>query len=179
MGCSLGTPTQRVSGVRLSRNRWSRPGGFAHWDPVPLPGTGSMTKGSLRVMVRTRGREAHSAYPHLGKSALEPMLALLPELASLPLPSDDSLGATTVNVGVLHAGTEANIIPGQAEAELMFRLVGDPDPVKELLEKWAEGRAELEYGSFIPTQRFHIVDGLDTAPVAYTSDIPLLDRWGT
>ena len=136
-------------------------------------------KGSLRVMVRTRGREAHSAYPHLGKSALDPMLDLLPKLRALPLPTDESLGDTTVNVGVLHAGTEANIIPGEAEAELMFRLVGDPAPVKAMLEAWAEGRAELEYGSFIPTQRFHIVEGLDTAPVAYTSDIPLLDRWGT
>ena len=26
---------------------------------------------------------------------------------------------------------------------------------------------------------FHTIPGFDTAPVAYTSDIPLLDRWGT
>src|SRR6185312_8172034 len=31
-------------------------------------------KGSLRVMVRTHGREAHSAYPELGASAIEPLL---------------------------------------------------------------------------------------------------------
>jgi Acetylornithine deacetylase/Succinyl-diaminopimelate desuccinylase and related deacylases len=29
----------------------------------------SGAKGSLRVIVRTKGREAHSAYPHLGESA--------------------------------------------------------------------------------------------------------------
>ncbi|HKG90806.1 MAG TPA: M20/M25/M40 family metallo-hydrolase [Gemmatimonadaceae bacterium] len=139
----------------------------------------SGAKGSLRVIVRTRGREAHSAYPHLGRSAIEPMIELLPRLKELPLPSDPVLGETSVNVGVLHAGTEANIIPGLAEAELMFRLVGDVDEVKRSVEQWAAGRAELEYGSFIPAQRFHTVEGFEVAPVAYTSDIPLLGRWGT
>ena len=136
-------------------------------------------KGSLRVTVRTRGREAHSAYPHLGQSALDPMLDLLPGLRSLNLPKDDVLGETTVNVGVMHAGTEANIVPGEAEAEMMFRLVGDPAPVKQALEAWAKGKAEIEYGSFIPAQLFRTVPGLETAAVSYTSDIPLLDRWGT
>jgi acetylornithine deacetylase len=28
-------------------------------------------------------------------------------------------------------------------------------------------------------QRFHTIPGFDVAPVAYTSDIPLLSRWGT
>jgi len=136
-------------------------------------------KGSLRVTVRTRGREAHSAYPHLGQSAIEPMLELLPTLRQLDLPADDSLGPTTVDIGTIRGGTEANIIPAHAEAELMFRLVGDVGAVKARVEQWAAGRAEIEYGSHIPAQRFHTVPGFETAPVAYTSDIPLLDRWGT
>jgi acetylornithine deacetylase len=139
----------------------------------------SGAKGSLRVMVRTRGREAHSAYPQLGQSAILPMLELLPTVERLPLPVDPVLGATTVNIGTLRGGTEANIIPGAAEAELMFRLVGDVAPVRAAVERWADGRAELEFGSHIPAQRFHTIDGFDVAPVAYTSDIPLLDRWGT
>jgi len=136
-------------------------------------------KGSLRVTVRTRGREAHSAYPHLGQSAIEPMLELLPTLRQLDLPADDSLGPTTVNIGTIRGGTEANIIPAHAEAELMFRLVGDVGAVKSRVDQWAAGRAEIEYGSHIPAQRFHTVPGFETSPVAYTSDIPLLDRWGT
>jgi acetylornithine deacetylase len=139
----------------------------------------SGAKGSQRVMVRTRGRAAHSAYPHLGKSAIEPLLALLPTVHGLDMPSDPLLGKTTVNIGVVHGGTEANIIPENAEAELMFRLVGDVAPLRKALEKWAKGKAELEYGSFIPAQHFHVIPGFETAPVAYTSDIPLLGRWGT
>jgi len=139
----------------------------------------SGAKGSLRVTVKTRGREAHSAYPHLGRSAIEPMLQLLPTIRSLPLPSDATLGDTTVNVGTIRGGTEANIIPGECEAELMFRLVGDVAAVKPLIETWAADRAEITYGSYIPAQHFHVVPGFDVAPVAYTSDIPLLGRWGT
>ena len=139
----------------------------------------SGAKGSQRVTVRTRGREAHSAYPELGRSAIVPMLELLPTIQSLALPTDPVLGATTVNIGTIRGGTEANIIPALAEAELMIRLVGDVAPVRAAVERWADGRAELEFGSYIPTQRFHTIDGFTIAPVAYTSDIPLLGRWGT
>jgi acetylornithine deacetylase len=139
----------------------------------------SGAKGSLRVTVRTRGRAAHSAYAHLGESALKPMLELLPALDKIELPTDPVLGETTLNIGTLHAGNEANIVPASAEAELMFRLVGDPAPVKAQVERWASGKAELEYGSYIPAQHFHTIPGFEVAPVAYTSDIPLLGRWGT
>ena len=139
----------------------------------------SGAKGSLRVTVRTRGRAAHSAYSHLGESAIRPMLKILPELDALDYPTDEVLGATTVNVGTLKGGTEANIVPALAEAELMFRLVGDVEDVRKQVDKWAEGRAEIEYGSYIPAQHFQTIEGFDVAPVAYTSDIPLLSRWGT
>jgi len=139
----------------------------------------SGAKGSLRVTVRTKGRAAHSAYAHLGRSAIEPMLALLPTIKELPLPSDPVLGETTVNIGTIRGGTEANIVPESCESEIMFRLVGDVEPVKELVSRWADGRAEIEWGSYIPAQHFHTIEGFAVAPVAYTSDIPLLDRWGT
>jgi acetylornithine deacetylase len=136
-------------------------------------------KGALRVTVRTRGRAAHSAYPHLGQSAITPMLHLLPGLDRLALPGDRVLGDTTINVGTIRGGNEANIVPAECEAELMVRLVGDAAPVKSALDRWADGHATLEYGSFIPAQHFHTVPGFEAKPVAYTSDIPLLTNWGT
>src|SRR5687768_6052399 len=138
----------------------------------------SGAKGSQRVIVRTRGKEAHAAYPHLGQSAIEPMLELLPKVKKLKFPSDPVLGEATVNIGVIRGGTEGNIIPGQAEAEVMLRIVSDVEPVKRQLEEWADGVAELEWGSHIPPQHFHTVDGFEIEPVAYTTDIPLLSRWG-
>jgi acetylornithine deacetylase len=139
----------------------------------------SGAKGSLRATVRARGREAHSAYPHLGESAIEPLLKLLPTVHDLPLPSDPVLGQTTVNIGTIKGGTGANIVPAHAEAEMMIRLVGDVKPMKKMIQDWVKGRAEVEFGSHIPAQKFHIVDGFEVAPMAYTSDIPLLSRWGT
>jgi acetylornithine deacetylase len=136
-------------------------------------------KGSLRVTLRTTGKAAHSAYPHLGRSAIEPMLDLLPTIRGVAWPSDPVLGHTTVNIGTIHGGTEANVIPERAESELMFRLVGDVADVKSLLERWVGDRADIVYGSYIPAQRFHTIPGFESAPVSYTTDIPLLSRWGT
>jgi acetylornithine deacetylase len=139
----------------------------------------SGAKGSMNVRVRTRGRAAHSAYPELGESAITPMLTLLSTLDDLELPADSQLGATTINVGTLNAGREANIVPDEAVAQLMVRLVGDVAIVRGILERWAHGRAELEFAPHIPAQHFHTIPGFDSGPVSYTSDIPLLDRWGT
>jgi acetylornithine deacetylase len=139
----------------------------------------SGAKGSLRVTVRTKGRAAHSAYSHLGASAIEPMLEFLPTVKRLPLPTDPVLGETTVNIGTVRGGTEANVVPESCESEMMFRLVGDVEPLKKTILEWARGKAEVEFGSTIPAQHFHTIEGFDVAPVAYTSDIPLLGRWGT
>jgi acetylornithine deacetylase len=138
----------------------------------------SGAKGSQRIILRFRGKAAHSAYPELGKSAIDPMLELLPTLGRLDLPTDKDLGATTVNIGTIRAGTAGNIIPDQAEVELMFRLVSDVKSLKKMVEKWVGDRAEIEYGSYIPAQKFETIPGFEVAPVAYTSDIPLLTKWG-
>jgi acetylornithine deacetylase len=138
----------------------------------------SGAKGSQRVILRFRGRAAHSAYSELGKSAIEPMLELLPTLSKLDLPKDPDLGKTTVNIGTIRAGTAGNIVPDLAEVELMFRLVSDVKPVRKTIEKWVGDRAEIEWGSHIPAQKFETIPGFDIAPVSYTTDIPLLSKWG-
>jgi acetylornithine deacetylase len=173
VGEEKGSPGARMANRLPATSRW-----LVNGEPTESR-LASGAKGAQRVIVRVRGREAHSAYPELGASALDPLLELLPQVRSLVLPSDPVLGETTCNIGVLRAGTEANIIPGLAEAEIMIRLVGDVAPVKAAFDAWAADKADLEWGSFIPAQHFHLIDGFDVAAVAYTSDIPLLGRWGT
>lgn len=135
-------------------------------------------KGSQRVLVRTRGTAAHSAYPELGRSAITPMMELLGELDDLDWPEDPVLGRSTCNIGLLKGGTAANVVPAECEAELMVRLVGELAPMKAVLDRWAGDRADLTYGSYIPPQLFETLDGFETAPVSFTCDIPLLGRWG-
>ncbi len=109
----------------------------------------SGAKGSLRVTVRTRGRAAHSAYPHLGESAIEPMLALLPTLdRARRCRRDDVLGDTTVNIGTLRGGTEANIVPAS-------RRSGDHVPSRR--RRGADPRADREVGERASRDRVRIV----------------------
>jgi acetylornithine deacetylase len=138
----------------------------------------SGAKGSLRILVRTKGREAHSAYPALGQSATASLVALLSRLPSLTLPADSVLGDTTINIGLLRGGSAGNVIAGSAESELLARVIGPVEELRAVLDEWAKGAGELEYGAYIPAQRFRPIPGFDVTPVAYTSDIPLLDRWG-
>lgn len=136
------------------------------------------TKGALRLRVRTAGRAAHSAYPHLGDSATERLVALLATLPALELPSDAMLGATTVNIGSLAGGVADNVIAPWAEARLMARLVGPADETLALLERWADGHADVEVGETVPAVRLRAIDGFETAVVAYATDVPNLTNWG-
>jgi len=138
----------------------------------------SASKGSLRLIIRVRGQEAHSAYPELGRSAVDAMVALLSELRGLTLPTDPEMGDTTVNVGTIRGGSAANVFAGECEVELMIRLVGDAGEVKSRIEALVGNRADLIWGSHIPPQRYHVVAGFETTTVAYTSDVPILAAWG-
>lgn len=136
------------------------------------------TKGALRMRVRTSGRAAHSAYPHLGESATEKLVALLATLPSLVLPHDALLGETTVNIGALAGGVADNVIAPSAEARLMARLTGPAAETLALFERWADGRAVVEAGETVPAVRLTPVPGFETAVVAYATDVPNLPNWG-
>ena len=70
-----------------------------------------------------RGRMAHSAYPHLGESAIEKLLDALERVRRMQLPHDPLLGASTLNIGTIQGGRAPNVIPDHAKAEIFFRLV--------------------------------------------------------
>jgi len=105
----------------------------------------SATKGSLRLNLQTKGRAAHSAYPEQGESAIEKLLDVLENIRNAAWPTDELLGATTCNIGVIGGGTRPNVVPDEASAQLQFRLVGGAAPVRKALEAALAGRAEVEY----------------------------------
>ena len=150
-----------------------------HSSLLDIPALMGAVPGSLRMVLRTRGQEAHSAYPELGRSAVESMVALLADLRKLELPKDALLGETTMNVGTIRGGSAANVFAGECEVEAMIRLVGDAEEVKSAIAQLVGDRAVVEWGSHIQPQRFHTIPGFDTTTVAYTSDVPILSAWGT
>ncbi len=137
------------------------------------------TKGSLRFVLTTSGRAAHSAYPEHGESAIEKLLDVLHDLRTLKWPSDELLGATTCNIGVINGGTRPNVIPDKASAELQMRLVSSVEDIKRLLETAIADRAAVEYLSENEPVHLHTVADLDQCMVRFTTDIPYLGNWGT
>ena len=87
------------------------------------------SKGALTCTVRFEGVAAHSAYPHLGDSAINRLVAAVAEINATDWGRHDVLGQTTVNVGVIRGGERPNIIAAEAECEMIFRLVTTPDDV--------------------------------------------------
>ena len=138
----------------------------------------SGTKGSLRLTIKTEGRAAHSAYPEQGSSAIEKLLSLLGRITNLDWPSDDLLGDTTCNIGVIAGGTRPNVVPSEANAELQIRLVTGAETIKQMLETTIDSRAHLEYSSAHDPVRLMVLDGFDECVVRFTTDIPYLSRWG-
>ena len=136
------------------------------------------SKGALRAVLRARGRAAHSAYPEMGESAIDKLLDTLSALRRLELPSDETLGATTMNIGVIKGGVAANVIPPEAEAELMFRIVTSARALKQIIEETVGSRVEISYTFACDPVFTEALDGFETAVVSFTTDIPLLANWG-
>lgn len=137
------------------------------------------TKGAMRFTLRTRGEAAHSAYPHLGRSAITSLVHLLREMENLELPRDDQLGDTTINIGVISGGVADNVLAPAAEARMMARLVTAPNVLTSILYDWVGSRAELEIGTTVELARLGTLPGFPTSVAAYATDIPKLSRWGT
>jgi acetylornithine deacetylase len=120
----------------LEQNRDFRPEFAIVGEPTQLqPVRGG--KGYCMADARVRGHEAHSAYPDRGASALRGAELFLDEVAKLEdqLRQENEIGLakgftppyTTLNVGLLRAGTAKNIVPGEARLTIEWRPIpGQP-----------------------------------------------------
>jgi acetylornithine deacetylase len=138
---------------------------------------GAATRGVLRVRLRASGRAAHSAFPELGESAIDKLLDALMVIRGLSLPEDPLLGRTHYTVGVIDGGVAPNVVSPHASAELLFRIVGDGSAVREQLGV-VDGLVAIEQVLDMPAVRMHVVPGFESAVFPYTTDVPLLTRWG-
>src|SRR6266850_732828 len=90
-------------------------------------------KGYCVAEVTVRGREAHSAYPGLGASAIFRAARLIERIENIAreIKSDRRDGFdppyTTLNVGVIQGGTAKNIIAGDCRFTLEWRTIPGQD----------------------------------------------------
>jgi acetylornithine deacetylase len=136
------------------------------------------SKGSLRVQLTASGRMAHSAYPELGDSAIEKLVEALHRLRAMKLPSDPQIGPCTMNIGLIEGGRAPNVIPDKARAQLLYRLVGPAEALRNEIVATAGDLAKVEFTLEIPAVRLRTFEGLPTMVAAFTTDVPALSNWG-
>jgi len=137
------------------------------------------SKGALRYEIVAHGRMAHSAYPELGESAIEKLLDVLEKIRKVRLPEDAVLGRSTMNIGTISGGRAPNVIPDKARAEILIRLVADPEPIRRAINEAAAGRVEANEVLSVPALRLNSLDDLPTTVVSFTTDIPAFGgAWG-
>jgi glutamate carboxypeptidase len=112
----IGSPTSRPLIEQTARDA-----AIAYVLESPLPGGTLKTarKGTGDYFVRIKGRAAHAGVePQKGISATQ---ELAQQILSLHALNDYAVG-TTINVGVVHAGTRPNVVAAEAEAHVDVRV---------------------------------------------------------
>jgi acetylornithine deacetylase len=136
------------------------------------------SKGALRLELTASGRMAHSAYPELGESAIDKLLDVLNEIRRMPLPVDEILGESTINIGTISGGRAPNVIADHAQAEVFIRLVDDGATTRQAVELAVKGIEVCEV-LLVPAVHLGVLTGFETTVVAFTTDIPVFgDSWG-
>ena len=108
-------------------------------------------KGKLSCRCTVRGLESHSALTHKGVNAVECAAELVAHLARMGRgfrergPYDDGFDPpyTTVQTGVIHGGTQVNIVPRDCRFDFEFRPLPSQDPNELLAQVRAFAEREL------------------------------------
>lgn len=134
-------------------------------------------KGGLGFNVTAHGKAGHSGYPELGDNAIERLVSGLTALLGVRLPSSDAFGNTTLNIGTVHGGVAANVIPETATAAVSVRVAGGtPASIQQQITEAllaVEPTLSLDFSYGIgPVALDYDVDGFDTIVLNYGTDIP-------
>ena len=139
-------------------------------------------KGYSLAEVVVRGREAHSAYPALGASAVLRAARLIVRLEQIAAQLKEDQheqfdpAFTTINVGLLRGGTAKNVIPGECRFTVEWRPIPSQasDYVFNLIEEaiGEEQRSDADFDAELKLERLD--SGFETA--ADSPIVSLLER---
>jgi acetylornithine deacetylase len=137
-------------------------------------------KGGLKVRMLAKGKAAHSAYPHLGDSAIERLLDVLAEIRAANWGRSEVLGAATVNIGTISGGLAANVLAPEAEAQVFVRVVGSAGEARRTLDEIVSRHPAIGYEVVSESDAVFCETrpGFDVAPVAFGTDIKSLRTFG-
>ena len=128
-------------------------------------------KGYCLAEITVKGREAHSAYPALGSSAIAGAARLITrietianELRSYQHPAFDP-AFTTLNVGLIRGGTAKNVIAGECKLTLEWRPIPGQEPEKllSLLDSAIAEEKQVDSGLSFEVDAARADEGYETA----------------
>jgi len=135
-------------------------------------------KGTIVFRIEASGTAGHSAYPEAGDSAINRLVDVLNHLSHIEWGSDDILGETTLNIGLLEGGSGANVIADRAYAEGIFRVANDLDVVLKKLLSFETEKLKITIASQSEPQLLSRLHGFETTVVAFGSDAAYLRPLG-
>ncbi len=137
-------------------------------------------KGGLKFRLMSKGKAAHSAYPHLGDSAIEHLLDALAEIRAHDWGRSELLGPATVNIGTVSGGLAANVIAPAAEATVFIRVVGRASEVRAKLDAILARHPATSYEIVSQSDAVFCETrpGYEIAPVSFGTDIKSLKTFG-
>ena len=134
--------------------------------------------GGLLVNLTTHGVACHSGMPGHGHSAVHDLLDILNALREISLPKNEILGESSMNVGRIQGGVQGNIMAPEAQCDLMFRLVEDPEKLSARIREVVAERGEIKFLSAYPPVFLHTLADFPTMVAPFGTDIPFLSNWG-
>jgi succinyl-diaminopimelate desuccinylase len=137
--------------------------------------------GVLQLRITVKGKAAHAGFKWNGMNAIEKMAALVSGLQGLQEMYQQRPSAipgmryTTVNVGVIRGGTKVNVVPGDCEIDVDFRVV----PEQSLEEVYQDVLRVIETIQQDDPE-FHasmeVLQDFNTPPTVMEEDSPLIDK---
>lgn len=165
-------------GAKMAKAILPRADWIVDGEPTGLIMT-SAAKGILGLKLTVRGVAAHSAYPHLGHSAVHALIRALERVLAAELPHEAAFGPTTANVGLISGGVAPNVIAPQATADLLVRLGASAATVRRTLDALLGPEVEAVVSNLSEPLRIYAPEGFPSAPVSFGSDVPYLCSLGT
>ncbi|KAE9037674.1 hypothetical protein PR002_g6443 [Phytophthora rubi] len=159
------------SGMKKANELKVNPAHMIVGEPTALK-MSKMQKGVLKIQLSQKGVAAHSGYPHLGDSAIDPMIDVLYDLKKENWPTTEECGNTDLNIGLLNGGQAANALAEQSSAMLMFRLVTEPEVIYKRVEEIVAGRVSMKLYTSNPPVHLTTVEGYDTGVACFNTDVP-------
>jgi len=137
-------------------------------------------KGALNVALTATGRAAHSGYPELGVSAVDGLVDALVSLRSVDWGTDPVLGPGSCNVGLIEGGDAINVIPANASARVLIRVVDSSAECEGRLRAAMEPHPDVQIaiqGASDPVQ-CSTIQGWPSHAVSFGTDLPYLGHFG-